>query len=218
MFIGCSHSSSPPPVEDLTWKVPGTGSLYVDTYSRGTIALGQQGNSDASYSVKANGLFAGESNTVTLVNTRNSNDKEYLAFESNGDYSILDTSLGFSSNDWQRFPTGGGSPVLQSVDTLYFPDSIRFFDTLHVHKDFIRTYEGVENITDTSKVTYATFKIHQMTTEDDSVVSFQNPATPVITTLNTYYWIAPTIGWIVKDSSCDDTNWTRKVLDGCTVY
>ena len=217
-FAGCSHNSSAPPGEDLTWKLPGIGSGYVETHYHGTLKMiGSQGSSDAYYNVTSKGSFEGKPNAITL-----GTGIEYIAFETNGDYSVLDSAFGYAQADWQRFPTGGGAAIMQSTDTtLYAMDSIQFLrDTIHVHKDFTRTFVGVENIQDggTTKVTtYSTYKIHEVCVEDDSEMKFNQVTTPAITTFNTDYWIAPTIGWIVKDSTCDGNNWSRKILDGCTV-
>lgn len=213
--LACHSSTSPQPaqVEDLTWHVPGTGSLYVETHFRGTEMYGLQDSRDAHYWVQSIGSFAGKINAIKLDSI-----EEYIAFESNGDYSVLDSSWGLSPADWQRFPTGQGSPIVQTRDTTFAPDSILYFDTTHVYKLATRSFVDVENITDSDKISYATFKIHEVSTEVDSVISFQHPSNPQVITMNTDYWIAPTIGWIVKDSSSDDSSWTRKQLNGCTVY
>jgi hypothetical protein len=219
-FGGCQNSSSPPPatpphqpVQGLTWKVPGVGSLFVETHYHGSLKFNLQGTEDAHYWVGANGYFAGKSTTFKLDSSG-----EYISFETNGDYSVLDSLWGFSSSDWQRFPTAGGSPIVQTSDTTYSPDGILYFDTTQVQKYATRSYIGVENITDADGITYATFKIHEVTIESETFLSSQHPSTPQTTILNTDYWIAPAIGWIVKDSSCDGTDWTSKLLAGCTVY
>jgi len=212
-WTGCSNNSSPQSYS-LDWKQPGLNSLYVETHFHGSLAIGQQGSEDGSIEVTAIGTFEGKPNAVTL-----GSGIEYIAFESNGDYSVLDSAFGYSQADWQRFPTGKGSPIMQSTDTIYAPDAIRFSDSTRVHKDYTRTYVDIEDISDYQhNHTYGTFKIHEVCIEDDSVVKFNQPATPKITTFNTDYWIAPTIGWIIKDSTCDGKNWTSKILDGCTVY
>lgn len=217
-FGGCQNSSSPPPAtpphqpaQGLTWKVPGVGSLFVETHYHGSLEFNLQGSEDAHYWVGANGYFAGKSNTIKLDSSG-----EYISFETNGDYSVLDSSWGFSSSDWQRFPTAGGSPIVQIADTTYSPDGILYFDTTQVQKYATRSYIGVENITDADSITYGTFKIHEVITETETILS--HPSTSHTTILNTDYWIAPAIGWIVKDSSCDGTDWTSKLLAGCTVY
>ena len=183
-FTGCSHSSSPssspPQVEDLTWRVPGVSSLYVETYSH-AIGANSPDYSDGSWEVIENGIFEGKSSAIELIN-RNNTDTEYIAFESNGDYSILDTALGVSPAKWRRYPTGGGSPITQIADSTYLPDSVRFFDTTHVHKVFTRAYIRVENITDTNGVTYATRKVHELAMQVDSIMSFHNPSLPETTT------------------------------------
>ncbi len=211
---GChSSSSAPPTAQDLTWHLPGTGSLYVETHYHGSLTSNLQGSEDAHYYVNEIGSYAGKPNTFKLDSS-----EEYFAFESNGDYSVLDSAWGLAPSDWQRFPTGQGSPIVQTGDTIYAPDSVLYLDTTHVHKTATRSYVDVENITDATTDTYATFKIHEVITEVDSVVSFQHPSTPQTITYTNNYWIGPTIGWIVRDSSCNGTTWTRKLLAGCTVY
>jgi hypothetical protein len=109
-FIACQHPNSAPapPIAvapSLTWKIPGVGSLYVETHYHGTVGANQQGSSDAHYFVSTVGSFANKPNTIKLDSI-----EEYIAYESNGDYSILDSSWGYSSADWQTYPTGGGLP------------------------------------------------------------------------------------------------------------
>ena len=107
---------------------------------------------------------------------------------------------------------------MQTVDTTHAPDGILFLDTTHVSKRAVRTYIGVDTFTDPDNVTYATFKIHELSVEIDSAMVFQHPSIPHTITINADYWIAPTIGWIVKDSASDGSSWTRKLLNRCTVY
>ena len=201
-LVSCKNSTTAadPDPATLTWNKLRVGTKWtisgstIDSTNKGVVTTPES----ATYEVIADDISIFGKDSVRAYLSAGATDPGHLAYEINGDISLLQSYVDSGVTipvSWYTFPVKSKGSVTFPSDTAYFPDTGIGLST------FIMSYDGTENLV-LAGHTFACIRIKETSTVIDLKAPYERMSGGLM-----YQWYAPEFGYFVKYTD-RDTDYT----------